>query len=168
MRTRPQAEVAEYISKVKEQLGVYPGQVWNLLEHDRRIASGRRKTLHRLHFLLAEVIIRPAGLRAAPGSSGAGGPGAQSLSPVPARRRELKDGLALGDVEAPLPWQQFGGSKRELQAIASYSTAIEELEARMRKERGNDATETEDVGDEAFAGKGGKPKIKAKAKGAST
>jgi hypothetical protein len=43
MRTRPQAEVAEYISKVKEQLGVYPGQVWNLLELDRRIASGRNK-----------------------------------------------------------------------------------------------------------------------------
>ncbi len=55
VRTRPQAVISEFVQKVKEQMGVYPGQVWAFSDYNRRIVWGRHKTLQKLHFLLSEV-----------------------------------------------------------------------------------------------------------------
>ncbi len=68
----------------------------------------------------------------------------------------------LTTLRDPLSRQQFGGTERELEAIASYSRALEELEVRLKKERQREAEPEGDDGhtgerkDRKGRGRGGK------------
>ncbi len=63
-----------------------------------------------------------------------------------------------------LPPGSSSGAQRELEAIAGYSKAIEDLEVRMRKDRVSHSAEQDESG-EAAAGSAWRPKQKAKGGG---
>ncbi len=67
----------------------------------------------------------------------------------------------LSTLRDPFQRTRFGGSERELEAIASYTRAIDDLEQRMRKERGKQ--QDADPGDDA-QGPAAAPKAKGKGK----
>ena len=160
VRSKPQSVIVDYVQRVKEHLGVYPGQVWSLADHNRRIPWGRHKTLQRLHFLLTEVFaLQDSGRHLE----------AQALvvqGLKACHQCQLDDGnwktaWHLTTLRDPLAKQQFGGNERELEAIAAYSKAIEDLETRMRRDRDTAHDEKDEPKEEGGRGRGrgrGQPK----------
>ena len=135
MEAHPRRLVEEYVEKSKEILGVQPGQVWNSCDLNRKIAWGRHRGLQRMHYMLCELFVRLDAGRADE---------SQALTvqcPKAVHQAQLDDGdwkmaWLLTNLRDPLQRTRFGGSERELEAIASFTRAMDDLEVRMKKERG--------------------------------
>ena len=118
VHTRPLAIIGDFVTRMKEQMGVYPRQVWSLADFNKRISWGHHKMLQRLHFLLTEVFtLQDAGRHLE----------AQALvvqGLKACHQCQLDDGSwktawHLTTLRDPMARQQFGGSECELEAMAS-------------------------------------------------
>ena len=155
---RPQGLVTEYINKVREILGVVDGQVWTFSDFNKRIAWGKHKGLQRMHFMLGEVLVLMDSGRVAEAEALV----CQCLKAT--HQAALDDGdwrvaWHLTGLRDPLLRQRWGGTERELETIAAYSKAMEDLATRMKKEHGRDTEADEQPTDAAPTGtkpKGGK------------
>lgn len=162
-QTQPRQIVEEYIERTKESLGVQPGQVWSLLDRNKRIARGRHKGLHRIHHMLSELfsVMDQDRLEEAQALT------VQCFKGVHQTMLDDGDwrmGWHLTTLRDPLAKVRFGGAERELEAVAAYTRALDELDTRLRKEK---AREHEHDGDDTAAETRPKGKGKAKAGAAS-
>ncbi len=133
VQTDPARIIREYVEQTKLTLGVCPGQVWSLTDLNRRISWTKHKNLQRFHFMLTEIFMKLDEGNTLEGM-------AMVIQSMKATHQcMLDDGqwnLAwhLICMRDPLAREKFGGSERELEAIAAYSRSIEELDQRMRRE----------------------------------
>ncbi len=160
--SRPGRVIDEFSQTVKEQLGVQPGQAFNFQDFNRRIPWGHQKTLQRAHYMLGEIYLLLDSGRALEAQATV----AQCMKATHQAALDSGDwrlAWHLTTLRDPFQRQQFGGSARELEAIAAYSRALEDLESRMKKEKDRGRSHEEhDKTDEPGEGAGGR---KAKGKG---
>ena len=123
---QPKAVVSDYLREVRKQLGVEPGEAWQLWQYSQKIPWGRMKGLHRMHYhQLYAVTLSLRGeqeecqafmvqmLRAGHQCSIDNGSWDTASLLIP-----RKD---------PISRLEFGGTHRELETIFSYQKALKEL-----------------------------------------
>jgi hypothetical protein len=160
IHTRPAELISEYIEKVKESMGVYPGQVWTLGDYNRRLPWGKHRSLQRCHFMMCEIFTLMDSGRSMEAQALVC-QCMKSLHQTAIDQGDWSLSWHLSTLRDPFQRTRFGGSERELEAIASYTRAIDDLEQRMRKERGKQ--QDVDPGDDA-QGQAAVPKAKGKGK----
>jgi hypothetical protein len=158
VQDRPRPVIKEFVGRTKEMLGVSEGQAWTMTDLNKRISWGRHKGLQRTHFMLSEIftLLDNGKLHAAQALT------VQCMKAT--HQAQLDDGSwhtawHLTMLRNPLERQRFGGTERELEVIASYAKALEDLDSRMKRSRAHgheevDAAENDD-GSSSAQPKGG-------------
>ena len=138
--TAPEAIISSYVDRMREQVGVEPGQPWTMMDVNRRLGWGKFKTLQRSHYLLAQVF-----QKLDTGDVLAG----QALC-VQGMKAMHQSALDQGSFEAawlltglpdPLKKEKFGGEPEELEVISQYMKALEDVAKRSKPAGGGDDEE---------------------------
>ena len=131
MRRKPLKHVKKYIKEVESTLGVSGPTPYSLSDYTRRLNWGKQKTLMRVHYGLSEllqVLMKGKLERGA-------------LMTVQLLRAVHQVSLDQGSWQAaslllahsdPLERPRFGGEPEQLEKIASYLKAMQELEKRSQ------------------------------------
>ena len=135
---RPQAHAPQafeacqkYITEIEEHMGVSSEQPYRLSDYSRKINWGRNKTLMRIHYAVSELLQVQL----------SGKPNQAALQSVQLVRALHQASLDKGSWRAaalllahqdPLERQRFGGEPEQLEQVAWYLKAMEELEKRGR------------------------------------
>lgn len=127
MRKRPLRHVRRYIREVEEVLGANSEVAYNLSDFTKRLQWGKQKTLMRVHFALSELLqtlLKGKSEQAA----------LQCVQLLRATYQSCLDnggwkaaGLLLQHAD-PLERPRFGGEANQLEQVASYLKALQELE----------------------------------------
>ncbi len=127
MRKRPLRHVRRYIREVEEVLGANSEVAYNLSDFTKRLHWGKQKTLMRVHYALSELlqtILKGKSEQAA----------LQCVQLLRAVYQSCLDnggwkaaGLLLQHAD-PLERPRFGGEANQLEQVASYLKALQELE----------------------------------------
>ena len=123
---QPKAVVSDYLREVREQLGVEPGEAWQLWQYSQKIPWGRMKGLHRMHYHLSYALT--LSLRGDQEECQAFI--VQMLRAV--HQCSIDNGSwdtasLLIPRKDPISRLEFGGTHRELETIFSYQKALKEL-----------------------------------------
>ena len=156
MFKRPLKHVRRYLKEVEEQLGGGDDIPYRLVDYTRKIYWGKQRTLQRVHVLLHEILrlmlknrFEEAALQAV-------------LSLRAVHQCSLDNGrwdLAwlLTHVEDPFQRRRWGGETQEVEVVAAYVKALEDLEKKTRQTRffdsGQPAEEEEQPEDKPGKGK---------------
>ncbi|CAE7042311.1 unnamed protein product [Symbiodinium natans] len=134
MFKRPLKHVRRYLKEVEEQLGGGDDVPYRLVDYTRKIYWGKQRTLQRFHVLLHEILrlmlmnrFEEAALQTV-------------LSLRAVHQCSLDNGrwdLAwlLTHVEDPFQRRRWGGETQEVEVVAAYVKALEDLEKKTRQTR---------------------------------
>lgn len=129
MRKNPLRHVRRYIREIESGMGVSQEVAYSLSDYSKKLQWGKNRTLFRVHFAVSEILqaqLRGKGELAA-------------LQSVQLLRALYQANLDNGSWKAaallmyhqdPLERPRFGGEPGQLEHIASYLKAIQELEKR--------------------------------------
>ena len=129
MKQKPLKNVRRYIKEIEEIMGVGPEIAYNISDFTKKVQWGKQKGLMRTHFAISELlqtILRGDHDQAA-------------LQAVQILRALYQCNLDGGSWKAasllmshpdPLDRVRFGGEPAQLESVASYLKAMQELEKR--------------------------------------
>ena len=152
MFKRPLKHVRRYLKEVEEQLGGGDDILYRLVDYTRKIYWGKQRTLQRVHVLLHEILrlmlknrFEEAALQTV-------------LSLRAVHQCSLDNGrwdLAwlLTHVEDPFQRRRWGGETQEVEVVAAYVKALEDLEKTRFFDSGQPAEEEEQPEDKPGKGK---------------
>ena len=157
MRKHPLKHVKRYIKEVEENLGANRNTPYQLSDYSRRISWGKMKTLQRVHFAASEILQTVL--------KGRSELAALQLTQLLRATHQCcldqgswQTAWLLMDMVDPLERQKFGGEIQEIEVVASYVRAMQDLERRNKKQQ-TDGEEDRKNG----KGKNGKGKKKEEA-----
>ncbi|CAE7905262.1 unnamed protein product [Symbiodinium necroappetens] len=157
MFKRPLKHVRRYLKEVEEQLGGGDDIPYRLVDYTRKIYWGKQRTLQRVHVLLHEILrlmlqnrFEEAALQTV-------------LSLRAVHQCSLDNGrwdLAwlLTHVEDPFQRRRWGGETQEVEVVAAYVKALEDLEKKTRQTRFFDGVQQEEEEQPDDKTSKGKPK----------
>ena len=151
MRKHPVKHIKRYVWEAEEVLGVSADVAYNLSDYTRKLHSGKQKSLYRIHFAVSEILA--AQLRGKREQAAL-----QSVQLLRCLHQVCLDGGSwragslLLQHQDPLERPRFGGEASQLEHIASYLKAVQELE---KKNTGGG-----DQGEDEVGGKNGRRKGK--------
>lgn len=129
MKRKPLKHVRKYVREVEAHLGVTPQSPYRLSDYSRRLSWGKQKSLMRIHYAVSEllqVLLKGGTERAA----------LMAVQLLRAIHQVCLDqgswqaaSLLLSHVD-PLERPKFGGEPDQLERIASYIKAMNDLEKR--------------------------------------
>ena len=126
----PLAHIQAFVDDTMEDLGVEDGQPWLLTDLSKKVNFGSdHRNLHRMHFMECHVLK----LLLAGDSKGAALQAVLNLRAL--RQARLNDGSwkvawLLTHLPDPLQPRRFAGSEEDLELVAGYTKAMEELDKR--------------------------------------
>lgn len=129
MRRRPLKHVRRYIKEIEEIMGVSGEVGYNISDYTRKIQWGKQKSLMRIHFAVSELLqcqLKGKHEQAC----------LQSVQLLRAIHQSCLDGGSwraaslLMQHTDPLEKPRFGGEAAQLEDIASYLKALQDLEKR--------------------------------------
>ncbi len=152
----PEKIIAEYVRRMKEQIGAEDGQPWSMMDVNRKLAWGKYRTLQRAHFMVANIFMRLDRGEYRPAQ-------ALCVQSMKCLHQAAIDGggfdLAwpLTGLADPLRKERFGGEPEELEIIGQWAKSLDEVEKRARKGAGRgEDHETDEVRKPGKGGKKGK------------
>ena len=147
MFKEPRPHIRKYLEECMEEIGAEPGQPWALTDVTKRIGYGNNfRNIHRMDWMLRHILKYQL----------AGEAEAAALQTVLCLRclRQVKhdDGSwrtawMLTHLKDPIFPSRFAGSEQQLELIANYNKAIEELEKKTK--RGQGGQDKKEVKEEA-------------------
>lgn len=157
MQKHPLRHIRRYVKEVELQMGVTEGSAYKLSDYTKKLAWGKHRSLMRVHYAVSEALeqllhgkTKLAGLQLV-----------QLLRGVHQCSLDAGDwrtAWLLLHLPDPVERPRFGGEVQELEVVASYVKALNELE---RKNRAISSA-ADRVEDESETGKGKKGKGKKK------
>ncbi len=132
MRKNPLKHVKRYIKEVEEQLGANHNTPYQLSDYSKRISWGKMKSLQRVHFAASEILQTVL--------KGRSELAALQLTQLLRATHQCcldqgswQTAWLLMDMVDPLERQKFGGEIQEIERVASYVRAMQDLEKRNKK-----------------------------------
>ena len=139
MKKKPEKDIRRYIKDVEDYLGVGTDGAYVLTDYTKKLAWGKQRTLMRYHYALSDLLhtilkgkMLLAGLKVT-----------QLLRATHQASLDQGDWRAawlLLDLPDPMERPRFGGEAQQLELVASYVTAMANLEkkGRWQSHRGNE------------------------------
>lgn len=157
MQKHPVRHIRRYVKEVESQMGATEGSAYRLSDYSKKLAWGKHRSLMRIHFAVSEALeqllkgkTKLAGLQLVQLLRG--------VHQCSLDGGDWRTAWLLLHLPDPVERPRFGGEVQELEVVASYVKALNELE---RKNRAlNSAADR--VEEESEAGKGKKGKGKKK------
>lgn len=152
MRKHPVKHIKRYVREAEDVLGVSADVAYNLSDYTKKLHWGKQKTLLRAHYAVSEILTSQ--LKGHHEQSAL-----QSVQLLRALHQCCLDGGSwraaslLLQHQDPLDRPRFGGEAGQLEHIASYLKAVQELE----KKNFGGGDQEEDAGSQKGRKKGKKP-----------
>eukprot|EP00929_Paragymnodinium_shiwhaense_P008266 TRINITY_DN112214_c0_g1_i1.p2 TRINITY_DN112214_c0_g1~~TRINITY_DN112214_c0_g1_i1.p2 ORF type:complete len:440 (-),score=61.56 TRINITY_DN112214_c0_g1_i1:575-1894(-) len=133
-RSHPRPVIQQYVRDVMETLGASEGDAWHFAHMTEKIEWNKMKGLHRVHFHLSHALTwLLAGEHEAAGAYLV--QLLRSLHQVALDNGSWQDASLLLPVQDPIQKREFGATERELETVAAYRKALNDL--RRSRLRGN-------------------------------
>eukprot|EP00435_Cladocopium_sp_Y103_P062441 s363_g24.t1 len=139
MKKNPEKHIRRYIKDVEDFLGVGTEGAYVLTDYTKKLAWGKQRTLMRYHFALSDLLqtilkgkLKLAGLKVTQLL--------RATHQASLDQGDWRTAWLLLDLADPLERPRFGGEAQQLEVVASYVTAMANLEkkGRWQPNRGNE------------------------------
>lgn len=156
MQKRPLRHIRRYVKEVELQMGVTDGSAYKLSDYSKKLAWGKHRSLMRIHYAVSEALeqllkgkTKLAGLQLVQLLRG--------VHQCSLDGGDWRTAWLLLHLPDPVERPRFGGEVQELEIVASYVKAMNELERKSRVlAAGGERGEEEVEGGKGKKGKGKK------------
>lgn len=158
MQKHPVRHIRRYVKEIEQQMGATEGSAYRLSDYTKKLAWGKHRSLMRVHYAVSEALEQLLNLKGKTKLAG--------LQLVQLLRGIHQCSLDAGDWKTawlllhlpdPVERPRFGGEVQELEVVASYVKAMNELERKSRAlNSAADRTEEEPEGGKGKKGRGKK------------
>lgn len=156
MQKHPVRHIKRYVKEIEQQMGATEGSAYRLSDYTKKLAWGKHRSLMRVHYAVSEALeqllkgkTKLAGLQLVQLLRG--------IHQCSLDAGDWKTAWLLLHLPDPVERPRFGGEVQELEVVASYVKAMNELERKSRAlNSAADRTEEEPEGGKGKKGRGKK------------